>query len=192
MCSDLWKITHLPIALIQCSVLKAEVQIPAIFEPSSETLLFKKDHSPIGTLEENGLDILRGLSEEQSIGLQLLCTIELNRKALVSKPKLSSLSAYLSIIIYGPLDLFEDVGKFVEECDTYLQDPHGCDRNVKYRNPHRLSGLDPDVPMTLDLVQLTINHEKAPSPVDLLAGFESDEFLPVTEAPSALRTALYK
>jgi hypothetical protein len=158
-------------------------------------LLFEKNHSPLGTPEENGLYFLRGLSEEQSIDLQLLCTIELNRQALGSKtnkPKPSSPSAYLSTIIYGPLDLFEDVGKFVEEYDMYLQDPHSCDRNVKYRNPHRLSGLDPNVPMTLDLVQLATSHEKAPSPVDLLAGLESDEFLPDTEAPPALRTALYK
>jgi hypothetical protein len=74
----------------------------------------------------------------------------------------------------------------------YLQDPHGCDRNVKYRNPHRLSGLDPDVPWTWDLDQLIASYEKAQSPVDLLAGFESDEFLPDIEAPSALRTPLYK
>jgi len=158
-------------------------------------LLFKKSHSPIGTLNESGVRILRGLSEEQSIDLQLLCTIELKKKALgnkVNKSKSPSPSAHLSTIIYGPLDLFEDVGKSVEECNMYLQDPRGCDRNVKYRNPHRLSGLDPDVPMTLDLVQLTISYEKAQSPVDLLAGLESDEFLSETEAPSALRTALHK
>jgi SWI/SNF-related matrix-associated actin-dependent regulator of chromatin subfamily A3 len=183
-------------ALIQCSVLKAGVRIPAIFEHSSRTLLFKKDRSPVGTLAENGLHILRSLSEEQSIDLQLLCTIEPNRQQALgskaNKSKLPNPSAYLSIIIYGPLDLFEDTGKFIEDCDMYLQDPRGCDRNVKYHNPHRLSGLDPDVSMTLDLVQLTVSREKAQSPVDLLAGLESNEFLPHTETPSALRTTLYK
>jgi hypothetical protein len=148
----------------------------------------------VGRPEENGQYILRGLIEEQSIDLQFLCTVEPNRQAFggkANKSELSIPSAYLSTIIYGPLDLFEDVGKFVEECDIYLQDPQGCDRSVKYRNPHHLSGLDPDVPMTTDLAHLTVSHEKAPYPIDLLAGLESDEFLPDTEAPSALRTALY-
>jgi hypothetical protein len=46
--------------------------------------------------------------------------------------------------------------------------------------------------MTLDLFQLTISHEKAQSPVDLLADLESDELLPDTEALSAVRAILHK
>jgi hypothetical protein len=179
--------------LIESSVFKAGAQIPIIFDRDSGTLLSKDDNTRVGTLEENGLHVLHGLSEEQIVDLQLLCTTELDRHAFKAhKSKLSSPSAYLSIIIYGPFDLFEDVGKFVEECDMYLQDPRSCDRNVKYRNPHRLSGLDPDAPMTSEMEDLTVSHEKAQGPVDLLAGLESTEFLPETGAPSALRTQLYK
>nr|KAH0541367.1 hypothetical protein FGG08_004131 [Glutinoglossum americanum] len=181
--------------LAQHSAFDAGIQLPVVFEHISGILLSGVDNSRIGIPEEQGLHILRGFSEEQIIDLQLLCTIESNQRAWdskASKSKLSNPPAYVSAIVYGPLDLFEDVGKFVEECGMYLQDPRGCDRNVKYRNPHRLSGLDPDVPMTSELVQLTISHEKARNPVDLLAGLESDEFLPEADTPSALRTVLYK
>jgi hypothetical protein len=184
------EITHLLIDLIQCSIVKASVQILAIFEHSSRALLFKKDNSPVRTFAENGLHILCSLSEEQSIDLQLLCTIEPNRQQALgsksNKSKLLNPLAFLSVIIYGPLYLFKDIGKFVKDCDMYLQDPRGCDRNIKYRNPHRLSGLDPDAPITLDLVQLTVSYKKAQSPVNLLAGLESNEFLPNTEASLAL------
>ncbi|KAI9766764.1 MAG: hypothetical protein M1839_004768 [Geoglossum umbratile] len=187
-------LTHLSVTLIERSAFEDGVQISVIFEHNSGALFSKADNSRVGILEEHGLHILRSLTEEQSIELQLRCTVELNQQTPGSRVKsnLSRPSAYLSTIIYGPLDLFADVGIFVEKYDMYLQDPHGCDRNVKYRNPHRLSGLDPDVPMTLEFVQLTVSHEKAQIPVDLMASLESDQFLPDTEAPSALRTALYK
>ncbi|KAH0560094.1 hypothetical protein GP486_003387 [Trichoglossum hirsutum] len=193
-CSDPRKISHLQVALVECSVFKAGVQIPVIFDRDSGTLLSQEDDIQLGIPEENGLQILRGLSDEHSIDIQLLCTIELNRQALgikAKKSKISGPAAHLSTIIYGPFGLFEDVGKFVEGYDMYLQDPRGCNRNVKYRNPHRLSGLDADAPMTLELSQFTVSYEEAPSMVGLLADFESDEFLAETEAPPALRTDLY-
>jgi SWI/SNF-related matrix-associated actin-dependent regulator of chromatin subfamily A3 len=174
---------------------KAGNRIPVSFEHASGTLHSKKDDSRVGIPDGGGLEILRGLTEEQAIDLQLLCTLEPGRQTLgskINKSKPLSPSAYLSAIVYGPLELFEDVGKFVEEHDMYLQDPHSCDRNVRYRNPHRLSGLDPDAPMTLDLVQPAVGREEVQNPADLLAGLESDEFLPDAEAPSVLRTALYK
>ena len=182
-------------ALIEPSVFKAGVQIPVIFDRDSGALLSEEDNIQLGIPEENGLHILRGPSNEHSIDIQLLCTIESNLQALGGKAKKSKTSdpaAHLSTIIYGPFDLFEDVGKFVEECDMYLQDPRGCNRNVKYRNPHRLSGLDADAPMTLELSQFTVSYEKTPGTVGLLADLESDEFLPDAETPPALRTDLYK
>lgn len=57
----------------------------------------------------------------------------------------------LDIIIYGPSGLFQDVGSFFEEYDLYLQDPVNCKRNVRYRNPHRLSVNPSDVKYTFDL-----------------------------------------
>lgn len=90
------------------------------------------------------------------------------------------------------MDLFDDVGVFVQGYDMYLQAPRGCDRNVKYRNPHRLSGLDQDVPMTFDLFPSSNHVEATRTAVDLLADMETDEILLETDTPLALRTELYK
>jgi hypothetical protein len=65
------------------------------------------------------------------------------------------------------------------------------DRNVKYRNPHRISGRDPVAPMTFELRSLAFSHKETVSPCDILAGFESDEVLPESESPPALKTVLY-
>jgi hypothetical protein len=113
---------------VQSSVIKDGVQILAIFENSLGAILFENDDGLGGTLDENGVHIIRGLSEEGGMELQLLCTIVLSRQALgnkANKSKLSSPSAFLSAIIYRPLDLFEVVGKFVRDCVMYLQDPQG-------------------------------------------------------------------
>ena len=89
------------------------------------------------------------------------------------------------------MELFDDIGKYFDEYQLYLQDPYGCDRNVKYRNPHRISGRDPVAPMTFELRSLAFSHKETVSPCDILAGFESDEILPESESPPALKTVLY-
>jgi SWI/SNF-related matrix-associated actin-dependent regulator of chromatin subfamily A3 len=45
----------------------------------------------------------------------------------------------ISAILYGPEWLSEDIGAFCQDSEIYLQDPLGCDRDVLYCNPHRLS-----------------------------------------------------
>ncbi|OCL01572.1 hypothetical protein AOQ84DRAFT_401724 [Glonium stellatum] len=68
-----------------------------------------------------------------------------------TRDQLSQTTCSLSIIIYGSEDLFEDVGRFFQDWGLFLRDPRNCDRNVRYRNPHRLSArYSEECPMTLD------------------------------------------
>lgn len=90
--------------------------------------------------------------------------------------------------------LFGDVGNFLQEYKMFLQDPRGCDRNVRYRNPHRISGLDEEAPMTF---KLTFESAaplalEAPDPVDVLSGFETGNDLSETQGSSLLVTRLQR
>ncbi|KAF2458817.1 SNF2 family N-terminal domain-containing protein [Lineolata rhizophorae] len=98
----------------------------------------------------------------------------------------------LFVIIYGPMEIFDDVGEYCRQHDAYLQDPIGCDRDVPYRNPHRLDGLDENASTTYQLIaQKGVKEEVVREQVDILAGLEFDEDLPEAEAPAALWTQLY-
>lgn len=95
--------------------------------------------------------------------------------------------------------MFEDIGSFLQENGLYLQDPKGCDRNVRYRNPHRLSGLDDDAPMTMDLEKThrspamePLTEEVLPVPIDIFSDFETTDSLPETVTPGCLATELYR
>lgn len=94
-------------------------------------------------------------------------------------------------ILYGPHNLAEAVGDFLQEFDLYLQDPSHCRWNVPYSNPHRLFDLG-DIPkMTFDLNK---SHEDAfesyEDPADILADLEHQGGLHGTKTPSAIKTEL--
>ncbi|KAF2789211.1 hypothetical protein K505DRAFT_284789 [Melanomma pulvis-pyrius CBS 109.77] len=93
--------------------------------------------------------------------------------------------------IYGPMDLFDDVGEFLQDNHQYLQTPKGCDRNVPYRNPQMMAGLD-DVPQwTFDFDSPPHEFEKLEGATGLMDSLQTDEILPESETPPGLKTALY-
>lgn len=114
-----------------------------------------------------------------------------------SKPlRSTALSARcsLNIIIYGPIDLFEDIGSFFQDYEMYLQDPVGCKRNVRYCNPHRLPLLDPTATkFTFGLAKplpQVIEMEDIGTRPELLEILDSQEDLPETSQPPSIRTTL--
>lgn len=115
-----------------------------------------------------------------------------NEKAY--QAKLSQTATSLSVIVYGTMDIFEDVGDFLSQCSKYLQAPLYCDRDVPYRNPQSLAGRDENPPTTFHLQESfsvskveTINKEGDPS-----AALETEDNLPETEAPPVVQTSLYR
>lgn len=100
----------------------------------------------------------------------------------------------LSITIFGPLNMFEEIGSFFQEHEVYLQDPLQCDRHVRYCNPHRLSSKDLERCIwtsdlgktTTHLVELT---SIVPTP-ELLDAITIAQDLPEADQPRAIRTVL--
>ena len=46
---------------------------------------------------------------------------------------------------------------FCQASEVYLQDPHGCDRNVLYCNPHCLSSSETERRTTFELQESNVN-----------------------------------
>ncbi|KAK3495760.1 SNF2 family N-terminal domain-containing protein [Neurospora crassa] len=139
------------------------------------------------------------LLEESGLELSVICSkdpyhpsSDVQHKAPKQFEKATDCT--LSIIIYGPLELFEEIGSFFQEHDVYLQDPLHCDRHVRYCNPHRLSSANLEKCIwtselgkpTTQLVELT---STVPAP-ELLDAITSAQDLPEADQPRAIRTSL--
>ena len=159
-------------------------------------LLRAADGSEVGTLAERPAKILHALAEIESLNIQLYGQFRCEQARCGRKNRKAAekeLQSLLCIIIYGPFHLFEAVGDFVSQCEMYLQDPLHCDRDVPYRNPHLLSGLDEEPPMTSSFIhhRVSLAVEKASTRPDLFALLRSEDPLPESLAPPALATTLY-
>ncbi|OCL02270.1 hypothetical protein AOQ84DRAFT_382836 [Glonium stellatum] len=193
-------VNHLPITPETNSPFcGTEMHIPVFLNGPSGQVFLKDSITEVATVEESTLSMLNTLLEEKDLYLRFSCSTAPDSSILCNKSRStkrakhsSKISTYLSVIVYGPGELFDDVGKFLDSNELYLQDPYGCDRNVRYRNPHRISGRDPIVPMTFGLRPLAFSHGETLNPCDILADFESDETLPESESPPALKTALHQ
>lgn len=150
--------------------------------------------TPLGLLDERTRAVVQMLSDDPEVDLQFSCCISEMIGQSKKRKTASSSRICLSIIIYGAVHLFEDVGAFLQSSGMFLQDPVGCNRNVIYRNPHRLSGLDPDAPMTCqnDAKPVVCSLDVNSNSVDFLARFESGDTLPETEGHLSLLTPLRK
>lgn len=140
-------------------------------------------------------DVLFILSAEGGIILQLQIRMKMDnapRSKSHSSIKNRTTSGLLSVIVYGPMYLFEHVGEFFQENNLYLQDPINCEYNVQYRNPHLLSGLDNEAQWTFDLDTPLAEYEEIETMPDLLDGLQTDEVLPETETPPNIATPLYR
>jgi hypothetical protein len=149
-----------------------------------------------GTVSTEHGQLLQAILDETAIRTQVTCVLDDRnngaRKPAGLLPQLISCS--LSINLYGPKELFEEVGTFFQDYDIYLQDPLDCDLNVRYCNPHRLSSIDSSLcPMTYDLkasileafeTQPTSRHS------ELLDALDPQEDLPEASQPAEIRTQL--
>jgi len=164
---------------------------------SNETIVLEEDSFVIGILDERMVQIFRSLKEQKDLRLQLACILQQGpstspRRA--TEVRIPKYSLFLSVILYGPLEIFEQVGDCLEKYNIYLQDPIGCDQNVRYRNPHRLSGLDPDGPMTIDreFEQVGLRCRRMQRSVDWLADLGLEQEPLETEASRLLTTTLFR
>ncbi|KAF1952458.1 hypothetical protein CC80DRAFT_552277 [Byssothecium circinans] len=148
-----------------------------------------------GRFDEQGTAIIEALISDGAFEIQVsLSPLE---QALIRERlrKCTSQSNTLlaSLIIYGPLEAFDAVGTFFQDCELYLQDPIGCDRNIPYHNPHRLTSPSSPPRMTFDFDSPSV-HPKVTRlrHTDLLDVLTSSMNLPEAQTPSLLRTPLLR
>ena len=141
-------------------------------------------------------ELMQALLDETSLTVQVTCNF---RDGNLEPPKIRRYlprPCSLLFIIYGPVCLCDDVGSFFQDHDIYLQDPRGCELEVRYCNPHRLSSMDlASCPMTskLELQEVTFgafNMVEAPRQADLLDVLDSREDLREAPQPDAIQTTL--
>jgi hypothetical protein len=150
------------------------------------TLRRENDGSIVGSLEKDTVITLEKLAHE-CIEFQLSVTRSYGEDARKRR------SGYiLEVIVYGPKCMADAVGVFMQDCGYFLQDPHGCDHNVPYINPHRLSSLSGDPPMTQTIQQPRRERFETftKAAIDALANFQTSEQLEPAATPSALATEL--
>jgi hypothetical protein len=151
------------------------------------------DGNILGELDARSSQVLQALHEDVDIAMQL--ALKLSNTSMADRSKAPSLerrkSLSLSVILYGPVWLADDIASYLQDCDIYLQEPHGCDRNVVYCNPHCLSASEGEVRMTCELSSSRANM--AISRVvhsDTLDALISARPLGEVDSPLALRTQL--
>ncbi|EAQ87139.1 hypothetical protein CHGG_03758 [Chaetomium globosum CBS 148.51] len=147
--------------------------------------------------EEHG-QMIQSLLEESNIQLFAMC--KLDSEPTVAKPNRVASQLFrpctLDLTIYGPEDLFEDIGTWFQDYGMYLQDVRHVHLDAKYCNPHKLSVDDIDsCPMVSDVVRQSSRSlllENVPDRPDLLDLLSNGNELEETPQPTAIRTALKK
>ena len=149
-----------------------------------------------GMISHGHVSMFEGLLVEPSLDLEVMCHIT---NAGLSASKTSSFMArimpcQLSLVVYGPYHLFEEIGSFFQDYDVYLQDPLNCRRDVKYCNPHRLSSEElSSCPMTSTLssmLQTTIELEELPAQAESLDLLDSQQNFPEAPQPTMIKSKL--
>lgn len=146
-------------------------------------------------LSEHGL-MIQGLLDETALNLYTSCVPDGELSARKSSRSPGQFFCALDITVYGPMELFEQIGIYFQEYGTYLQDPQTCHMDVRYCNPHRLSSDDfNSCPMLSEFISQTNTssylHDITQGP-DLLDILSSNADLEETPQPRAIRATLQR
>ena len=137
--------------------------------------------------------MLGSLLGEEDLTLHVICVggertpAKKNGRSTILQP------CTLELSVYGPGDMFDDIGSWFQEYEIYLQDPRICHLEAKYCNPHRLSSDNLDYsPMVSEVVHktLVLTPKEVPERRDFLDILSSHVDLVETPQPSAIRATL--
>ncbi|WAO86157.1 Helicase ATP-binding domain-containing protein [Fusarium falciforme] len=166
--------------------------------PSSDSPKFISEEYPeiSGHIMSDHGQMIQSLLEDETLDLYVSCTIPDSQSPTQQKTRSSPLQCTLEITVYGPSDLFDEIGEWFEEYQVYLQDPRECHIDVKYYNPHRLSSDDF---ASCDLVSEVVSRgskilhlESIPQQKDLLDDLDSQDDLEETAQPTVIKRSLRK
>ena len=154
-----------------------------------------------GKFSTEFIDIIHELRNEPNLRLQFVCHIaQAPQQSTTKRSRYGTMNVpcSLSLILYGPSGLATTVGEFFQEMELYIQDPRGCDWNVRYHNPHRLSSMNPDecvMTFSLHLPTAQIDEsifQKVCSQADVLGIFVAQQRLAEAPQPDPIRTRLQR
>jgi SWI/SNF-related matrix-associated actin-dependent regulator of chromatin subfamily A3 len=138
--------------------------------------------------------MIQGLLDEQALNLFVSCTLHDDTPARRGTRVPLQVPCTLDVTVYGPLDIFEEIGTWFQEYEVYLQDPLTCHLDVKYCNPQRLSSGDIDTcPMVSQVVSQTNKLpqlQDVPERPDLLGVLSGHSDLEETTQPGVIRAEL--
>ena len=138
--------------------------------------------------------MIQGLLDEEKLKLYVLCTIDTDQTNQRRNRSREQISCMLEITVYGPLELFEEVGSWFQEYEIYLQDPRLCDLDVKCCNPQKLSSDDMDAcPMVSEIISReseVVQLQDIPGRPELLDILTSHADLEETAQPPVICTPL--
>ena len=169
-----------------------------ILLPECDAIAQADGGDALASLGSRDARILRTLLADPDITLQIFLDPSTADQAVFGNRPQSSLhmnetwTQCLCVNIYGPPGLFDHVGAFASKCQLYLQDPRHCDRNVEYRNPHRMPFEEAVYTNSLHLQipkpdSSTIEIRE---PMDMFRDIGLEEELAETESPPILRSSL--
>ncbi|KAK4113157.1 hypothetical protein N656DRAFT_797686 [Canariomyces notabilis] len=159
------------------------------------------DDTLLGTVDSEHAFLIADLLGENELELEVSVSSKEDGQASKkrSRPQAflsSTKPCLLDIVLYGPLQLFQDIGSYLQDHEFYLQDPVGCKRHVRYCNPHRLPPLDAEVMVftsTLAVQQAhAVEMQNIGQRPDLLEVLDSQHDLEEAAQPPAVKTILEK
>ncbi|CAF3543347.1 unnamed protein product [Fusarium graminearum] len=149
-----------------------------------------------GQISPDYSQMIQELLDETYLELHVSCITDGFRSVNAQKPPRgpSTISCSLEISVYGPLEVFEELGTWFEHYQVYLQDPRECHQEVRYCNPHRLSTDDiTSCPLLSDVISQSSNPlqlELIAQQSDLLDELCNHQNLEETPQPSVIKREL--
>jgi SWI/SNF-related matrix-associated actin-dependent regulator of chromatin subfamily A3 len=137
--------------------------------------------------------MIEGLLEDGSINLLVACIPEQPQASKKKGRNHTMLPCTLDITVYGPVELFDEIGQWFQDYEVYLQDPDKCLLDSRYCNPQRMSSDDLGAcPLVSEVVSrsLVLAPTEIPEPTDFLDILSSHVELEETPQPSIIRANL--
>lgn len=171
-------------------------ELPESFSVSldSSTRFSSKEYNFIrGHIQPEHSQMLQGLLEEESLVIHIVCIIGDRAPSKKRARSVTLQPCTLELSVYGPKDLFDDIGSWFQDYEIYLQDPRICHLEAKYCNPQRLSSDNLSAsPLVSEVVTrtLVLMPKEVPELHDFLELLSSHVDLEETPQPSAIRATL--
>ncbi|KAI0867563.1 SNF2 family N-terminal domain-containing protein [Hypoxylon argillaceum] len=144
-----------------------------------------------GQIHTEYAQMLEGMMDENSLDLHIICTVDA-RPATKKRGRSHIMwPCTLDITVYGPFELFDEIGNWFRDYEVHLQDPRVCHLDTLYCNPQRLSSVPP-----WSLVSQVVSQRallaprEVPERPDFLDILSSQVDLEETAQPLAIHTIL--